>query len=281
LRRPKTILLVGFEPNQREELCQPLSGKDWVIEEAKDNTAALRCVHEHVFDLVVTGAQTSGADDVELLREIRQFRPHMKMIIVTGSGTPADVINSMREHAFSYVSAPFSVPYLAEIIKTALQTPTWGDEIELISATEHWVSLRARCSLPVADRLLQFFRELRSDLEQSEREKVAMAFREILLNAIEHGAKLDPAKFVEIHRIRTGRSLVYYVVDPGAGFSMDHLEHAAIANPADDPVHHMQVRAEQGVRAGGFGLLIAHQMVDEVIYSAKGNEVLLIKYVTQ
>jgi anti-sigma regulatory factor (Ser/Thr protein kinase) len=37
-------------------------------------------------------------------------------------------------------------------------------------------------------------------------------------------------------------------------------------------------RAEKGMRPGGFGMLIVRQIVDEVVYNEKGNEVVLIKY---
>jgi hypothetical protein len=33
------------------------------------------------------------------------------------------------------------------------------------------------------------------------------------------------------------------------------------------------------MRPGGFGLLVAKQQVDDLIYSEKGNDVLLIKYI--
>ena len=39
-----------------------------------------------------------------------------------------------------------------------------------------------------------------------------------------------------------------------------------------------EVRAEKGLRPGGFGLLITRQIVDEMIYSERGNEVILIKH---
>ncbi len=38
------------------------------------------------------------------------------------------------------------------------------------------------------------------------------------------------------------------------------------------------MRAEQGLRPGGFGILIARNMVDEMIYNERHNEVVLIKY---
>jgi anti-sigma regulatory factor (Ser/Thr protein kinase) len=49
-------------------------------------------------------------------------------------------------------------------------------------------------------------------------------------------------------------------------------------NPDDDPIRHIALPEEQGVRPGGFGILLAQQLVDELIYGQEGNEVILIKY---
>jgi anti-sigma regulatory factor (Ser/Thr protein kinase) len=43
-------------------------------------------------------------------------------------------------------------------------------------------------------------------------------------------------------------------------------------------ISHVVVRDAQGLRPGGFGLLMARKLVDDLIYSEKGNEVLLVKY---
>jgi anti-sigma regulatory factor (Ser/Thr protein kinase) len=73
--------------------------------------------------------------------------------------------------------------------------------------------------------------------------------------------------------------VVFYVRDPGGGFRRESLAHAAIANPDDDPVAHIVLREKEGMRPGGYGLLVAAGTVDELIYSEIGNEVLLIKYI--
>jgi anti-sigma regulatory factor (Ser/Thr protein kinase) len=39
-------------------------------------------------------------------------------------------------------------------------------------------------------------------------------------------------------------------------------------------------REDQGRRPGGFGMLIVRQIVDELVYNERGNEVLLIKYLS-
>ena len=49
-------------------------------------------------------------------------------------------------------------------------------------------------------------------------------------------------------------------------------------NPPDDPIKHVAVREAANLRPGGFGLLLAQMMIDEVIYNEQGNEVMLIKH---
>jgi anti-sigma regulatory factor (Ser/Thr protein kinase) len=84
---------------------------------------------------------------------------------------------------------------------------------------------------------------------------------------------------VEISYIRASRAVALRIKDPGQGFSLEELQHAAINSPAGDPLSHFAVREEQGLRPGGFGLLLAKKQVDDLIYNEKGNEVLLIKYI--
>ena len=107
---------------------------------------------------------------------------------------------------------------------------------------------------------------------------MAAAFREILINAMEHGARFDPSQHVEVSYVRTKRMVLCRVKDPGEGFSLEELQHSAIANPEDDPFKHMETREAQGKRPGGFGILMAKRLVDDLIYNDKGNEVLLVKH---
>src|SRR5205823_13128917 len=129
-----------------------------------------------------------------------------------------------------------------------------------------------------ADRLLQFLREMGMDLPPAEQDIIATAFRELLMNAIEHGGHSDPNLRVTVSYVRTSKALIYYVRDPGDGFSMENLPHAAISNPPDEPTGHAEVRDQLGIRPGGFGILLTRNLVDDLVYNEKGNEVMLIKY---
>ena len=259
-----------------ELLTSVLDGDGWSIRRADDNQHALALATTEPFDLIVTGRKMLGPDDVEILRRIRSARAHVRLIILTDRFTPGDVIAAMREGAFSYFSAPFDAAELAEMVRAAMAAPCWDDGIEVLSATPAWVRVAARCDLPTADRLIQFLRGVRDpDIPEG----IISAFREVLLNAMEYGGHFDPSQHVEISFIRARRVVACRVKDPGQGFSLEELRHAAINNPADDLLSHVAVREAEGLRPGGFGLLLAKKLVDELIYSEQGNEVLLVKYI--
>ena len=160
----------------------------------------------------------------------------------------------------------------------ALEATNWRDCIKVLSAEPHWIALRVNCQLLTADRLIRFMTELRSDLSDPDRSSLLTAFREILLNAMEHGAGFDPEKVIDVGAIRTQRAIVYHFRDPGPGFRRKQIPHAAINNPTEDPIAHIEIREELGLRPGGFGILLAQQLVDELFFNESANEVLLIKH---
>ena len=130
-----------------------------------------------------------------------------------------------------------------------------------------------RCKIDAADRTTHFLREITAHLSAQISEDVASAFRELLMNAIEHGGKNDPHKRVRTSILHTARAIIVHIHDPGTGFSLDFLPHAAISNPADSPIRHVEVRAESGKRPGGFGILLTKNLVDELLYNERGNAV--------
>ena len=273
----KAVLMIGKDPDVENELSQLLTPEGWTIHTSRDPEEALALVEEYPIDLVVTSRVTSGKDDVQLLRRIRRVKAHTRVIILTDESTPEDVIASMKEHAFGYLSKRFSEDTLAETVRHALETPAWDDGIEVISATPQLITLAVRCQLLTAERLLQFLGEI-TDLPESECRDVGMAFREMLLNAMEHGGQFDPDKYVEVCYVRTKHVLMARIKDPGDGFTLEEVHHAAIGNPPDDPLAHVRRRNDEGMRPGGYGVMLAKNLVDELIYGEKGNEVLLVKY---
>jgi anti-sigma regulatory factor (Ser/Thr protein kinase)/CheY-like chemotaxis protein len=271
-------MVVSTDDKVKAMLCRILTPKGWTIQYATDNGSALKLVEIARFDLIVTGENTSGREDVELVRKIRDLHPHTRVIILTNETTPADVISSMREHAFAYFSTPFSLDSLSSTVQQAIEGPCWDDGIEIVSAVPSWIRLMVRCDVQTSERLLQFFHEL-IDLPEVEKEAVALAFRELVMNAIEHGGNFDPDQYIEISYVRTRRAVACRIKDPGEGFSLGEIPHAAIMNPPDNPLRHISHREAENLRPGGLGLLLVQNSIDELLYNEKGNEVMLVKYI--
>jgi anti-sigma regulatory factor (Ser/Thr protein kinase) len=101
----------------------------------------------------------------------------------------------------------------------------------------------------------------------------------MLLNAMEHGGKFDPERRIEFAYLRARHVVLIRIKDPGEGFSLKENLDTAANNPEDDPLRHLKHREAQGIRPGGFGILLAKNLVDELFYGEKGNDVLLLKYI--
>jgi DNA-binding NarL/FixJ family response regulator len=272
------VLLIGREPQFKKALESALTSRNCMFGYAVGSADTLRQLRRAPYDVVITDPETSIEEDLALLSEVRMIRPGVRVILLTHESTPEEVIAALRARVFLVISAPFDADEIAEFAMRAGSAIDSALGIEVLSAHRDWVSLRVNCQKLTAERLVGFLTELQAGLSEGPREQLMMAFREILMNAIEHGAKSHPAKVIEVAAVHTQRAIVFYVRDPGAGFQWDEIPHAAVSNPPEAPVAHMELREAMGMRPGGFGILTAKGIVDELIYSEVGNEVLLIKH---
>jgi anti-sigma regulatory factor (Ser/Thr protein kinase) len=247
------------------------------IDVAAGDTDAVRRLRQRAFDVLISAPDTDLDEDTAMLDEIRVVRPGVRIVILAPRTTPDQVIAALRGRVFACFSTPFDHSAIADMVARAAEAGEWKDGIEVLSATPDWIHVHVNCRLLNAERLVNFFTELRSDVPDTPRDNFMFAFREVLMNAMEHGGGFDPDQVVEVTAVRTARTMVFYLRDPGPGFDFAALAHAAVARP-DDPLGVADARAGSGLRPGGFGLLIARRIVDEMIHSEHGNEVILIKH---
>jgi len=273
----RCLLLIDADPAVHESLGGLLKREDRDIQDVYDGAEAIERLRTLPVDLVLAGQGRNGFDGLKLLRQVRSIRPQAK-VILSGERDPARVIRAIRQRAYSYFHQPLARGGLTDMVQQALDAGSWQDDIRVVSARPEWITLDVRCKIEAADRTTHFLREMLGDLEEHTAEDVSGAFRELLMNAIEHGGHSDPRKRVRASLLRISRAVIVHIHDPGTGFSLDFLPHAAISNPEDDPTKHVEIRAEAGKRPGGFGILLTRNMVDELLYNERGNAVLFVKY---
>jgi len=273
------VLLIGVDETTAQGLAQSAELLGSSFQSAAGEADGLRRLRRSSFDLVITSPGQTFEEDLALVEEVRRIRRGIKLILLAPHSTPAGVIAALQAHVFACFGAPYDIGAIARMARQGIDAVDWRDDIEVLSALPNWLSVRVTSRALTAERLVSFLNEIPSELENAERDRLLLAFREILLNAMEHGAGFDPDKLIEVSAVHTERAIVFYVHDPGTGFVAESLDHAAIANPDDDPLAHAARRAEMGLRPGGFGILLAKKIVDELIYNEAGNEVLMIKHI--
>lgn len=273
------VLIIGSHTQVSREIGDALSAENFPMQYAAGHADALNRLRMQSFGVVITSPDSAVDEDLALLEEMRAIRPGVKCIVLAAHSTPDEVIAALRARVFACFTPPFDHQEIATLARAAASDNEWRDDIQVLSARPGWVSVRVNCRLITAERLMTFVKELGAQLPEDTRHDIMLALREILLNAMEHGAAFNPEQVVEVTGVRTRRALVFYIRDPGAGFRRESLSHAAIENNSTDPMAHIEEREKEGMRAGGYGLLLAGGVVDELIFSEIGNEVLLVKYI--
>lgn len=273
----KSILVVNQDPRFQELVLRALNGDGHRVWWAPNAALALELLADLPVDLVIADFATPKTNSAEILESLRRDHPNLKFVLIIEHGTPEAAIGALREHVCDFLCSPFTAKDLRAAVDAAF-TVCSARGIEVVSAQPEWVELRVHCDRATLSPLQKLLAELETDVPPETAEAISYAFSEMLSNAIEHGCKLDPEKRVVVSILRLKRAVICRIKDPGEGFDPSRLEHAAVNNPVDDPFHHIGIREENGLRAGGFGILMTKQLVDDLVYNERHNELMFLKF---
>lgn len=273
-----TILLVEDERVTRHRIQTTLEGAGYEVSPVASGTEAMSRLNAESFELVLLDIWLPEMSGLDILDELRGRDERPKIIVMTADDTPQTLLDAVRHDVYLYIAKPVEPEDLLAVVEKALQKTETVRPIRVLSAKPHWVELAVPCERDAVDRIQSFLSRLDADLDTSVREAIGRVFREMLLNAIEWGGKLDPTREVQVTYLRAKKMVLYRIADPGEGFRIDDLDHAAITNPEDRPMDHMEARMSKGIRPGGFGILMSQSLADELLYNEARNEVIFVKY---
>lgn len=274
------VLVADGDRATRIAISRVLKKAGYAVTAVPDGAEALRQIQQKSFALAFLDVCMPTLTGLEVVAQVRAGESRPKIIIMTPVGTPETLLRSVREQAYEYLTKPFSPQEAVEVAKRALQKDA-SPRIEVISALPNWIELLIPCTREAAEGIESFLSTMDADLPDNLRYTIGVALRELLLNAVEWGGKLDPNRKVRIAHVRSSRMLLYRVSDPGPGFSFEGLAHATVADSTAEGLARVaDVREQLGMRPGGFGIALTYAIADDLIYNQKQNEVILIKYLT-
>jgi two-component system, NtrC family, sensor kinase len=113
------VLLVDDERQFVETLAMRLEVRDFAVAKAFSGDEALAYLKTEDVDVVVLDMFMPGMNGFETLHEIKQIRPHIEVILLTGHATIETAVEGMRLGAFDYLVKPTNIDQLADKITRA------------------------------------------------------------------------------------------------------------------------------------------------------------------
>ena len=122
------VLLVDDEEEFVATLAQRLEIRDFDVTTALSGADALERTEDTEIDLVILDVQMPGVDGLEVLREIKQRKQLIEVIMRTGNATVQTAIDGMKLGAFDFLLKPTETEELVEKINRAFSRKAEHDQ---------------------------------------------------------------------------------------------------------------------------------------------------------
>jgi CheY-like chemotaxis protein/anti-sigma regulatory factor (Ser/Thr protein kinase) len=277
--RPSRILVVEDMPALQAHVAETLTeiGPGVVIVTANDGRDALDAIAAATepFHLILCDIIMPRMDGEALLTELRKRNYPASIIMLTALGQDEMIVRCLRHGACDYLVKPVGIDDLIAAAVNALQhMPLLGNVLEVEYDPHGWFEVAGESDESILYKYRRFLGLLdKFKIPEPAASEVRLALEELGRNAIEWGNHNERTKKVRFGcRILPGKVIVY-IEDEGLGFNPD-----AVPDPSIDPLGHLEDRKQKGKRLGGYGIHLIRHLMDKLIYNAKGNRVVAIKY---
>ena len=113
------VLLVDDEKEFLEVMSERMQARGMVVTTAESADQALSIIGKESFDAIVMDFQMPGMDGMEALKAIKNKKPELQIILLTGYATVEKTVEAMKIGATDFLEKPADLEALAEKIKKA------------------------------------------------------------------------------------------------------------------------------------------------------------------
>jgi len=276
----KRILIADDEAEIRFLLEDFFAGSGFEVRCVCDGQQALELLDAEEFDVAVVDLAMPRVDGIEVVRRGREKRPGLGFVIITGYASGRAIMEAMSAGAVRFLPKPFMLDDLMSAVKVALQAgsgePVTAGQSMDVRSRGAWIEITAPSQREYRDRLEHLFEALSGqDLPREIVDDIRIALGEVVSNAMEWGNRHELDKPVRVSYCLFPEEVVFRIDDLGPGFDPNEVPDP-LSSP-DAPLDLARDREAQGKRPGGFGLAIARNVMDQIIYNGIGNSVVMSK----
>ncbi|MEO5328842.1 MAG: nitrogen regulation protein NR(I) [Magnetococcus sp. THC-1_WYH] len=123
-RNHKTILVADDDASIRFVLETALRQAGFAVESFTNGKDLLTHITHGQGDLVITDIVMPGGSGLDLLKTLKTLRPEMPVIVITAQSTLRNAVGAFERGAFEYLSKPFDIIQIVELVGRALDSNT-------------------------------------------------------------------------------------------------------------------------------------------------------------
>jgi two-component system, OmpR family, response regulator len=271
---PRTVLIVDDERDTNDILASLVQVRGFEPVQLFAGSQVAAAVREHTPDFILLDLMLPDLDGFAVCDQLKRNRETnlIPVIMVTALNDANHRAAGVRVGANGYLTKPFTHEQFFATIDKAL---AWRKEHEN-RGTYGEIHFDIRSEATYLSQANDLLSDLFAHTPLTERQikDLRQAIMEMGGNAIEWGHRKNADLVLQITYRIDPEGITLVIRDQGPGFNPGKLPHAA---SDEDPIGHLDIRNDLGIREGGFGIMLARGLVDEFRYNEKGNEVTLIK----
>lgn len=111
------ILVVEDDHDLLEAICTTMKIAGYSTYAATDGNAALSLLQDNPVGMIVSDVQMQPMNGFDLLQRIREFYPHIPVLLMTAHGEVKKAVQAMRNGACDYLLKPFDPDSLLVHVK--------------------------------------------------------------------------------------------------------------------------------------------------------------------
>lgn len=262
----RRILIVDNNDELRAMLEQVLRELGHDVVATGDRDVALERDDLEEFDLIISDLTEDADSGIQLVSELKRKRLLVPVVVSSDEAQQPGLVKAFKMGAANFLRQPYNKEELRSIVdKTLSYKLRFIDDLKVLPYVREKIDFELPSDVTLMNGVLQYLVERlgRLGVIKPERSNLFVALDEAFVNAVKHGNKNDPGKLVRITAELSTREARFTIEDEGDGFNIQE-----IPDPRDP---------ENLFKTSGRGVLLIYNIMDEVYYNERGNQLTMVK----
>ncbi len=132
MARDRCVLVVDDDGQIRSLLSDLLESNGYAVRKAKTGAEALAAVEKQRPDLVMMDIKLPDQDGLDVLKALKRERPELEIVVMTAFGGSSTAIKAMEQGAYDYVTKPFEIDHLLNLLKRVFEHVEMSSEVNTL-----------------------------------------------------------------------------------------------------------------------------------------------------